>query len=213
MMSLFIDTSNFRLVVGVVDEKENAVCSYYNDISKNDMSVKTLEIIKECIDESGIRPNDIDKIYIVDGPGSFTGIRIGVTIAKTFAWTLNKKIIPVSSLEVLASGNLKSDYTVSMIDARRGFVYAGIYDKKLESYMEDKYISLDELRKNIPNNSTIVSDDDIDIESLEKPSINILQVIKKHKRDKGINHHELVPTYLKITEAEANLNSNNDKRD
>ena len=213
MMSLFIDTSNFRLVVGVVDEKDNVVCSYYNEVLKSDLSVKVLEIIKECIDKANIRPNDIDKIYIVNGPGSFTGIRIGVTIAKTFAWSLDKKIIPISSLEVLASDNQDSDYVVSMIDARRGCVYAGIYDKHLNAYIPDKYISLEELYKKVPKNSIYVSDDEIDVEGIKKPSIDILKVINKHKCDNGVNPHELVPSYLKITEAEANLKEKNDKRD
>ena len=213
MMSLFIDTSNFRLIVGVVNESENTVCTYYDDMLKSDLSVKVLEVIKECIDNANIRPNDIDKIYVVNGPGSFTGIRIGVTIAKVFAWSLNKKVVPISSLEVLASGDTDKDYIVSMIDARRNCAYAGIYDKQLNSYMKDKYISLEELNKEIPKNSLIVSDDDINMEGIKKPSINILRVINKHKKDEGINPHELVPSYLKMTEAEANLKNKNDKRD
>ena len=212
MISLFIDTSNFRLIVGVVDERENVICSYYNEILKSDLSVKALDVIKECIDNANIRPIDIDKIYIVNGPGSFTGIRIGVTIAKVFAWSLNKKIIPISSLEVLASTNVLSDYVVSMIDARRGYVYAGIYDKDLNTYMPDKYISIEELSKEMPNNSVIISDDDIDMENVNKPDIDLLKVINKHKNDEGINPHEIVPSYLKITEAEANLKNKDDKR-
>lgn len=213
MMSLFIDTSNFRLIVGVVDESRNIVCTYHDDVLKSDLSVKVLDVIKECIDKSNIRPNDIDKIYIVNGPGSFTGVRIGVTIAKVFAWSLNKKVIPISSLEVLASTDSDKDYVVSMIDARRDCVYAGIYDKDLNSYMSDKYISLEDLNNKIPKNSLIVSDDDINMDNITKPNINILKVINKHKEDEGVNPHELVPAYLKITEAEANLKSKNDKRD
>ena len=213
MMSLFIDTSNFRLIVGVVDESRNIICTYHDDALKSDLSVKVLDVIKECIDKSNIRPNDIDKIYIVNGPGSFTGVRIGVTIAKVFAWSLNKKVIPISSLEVLASTDSDKDYVVSMIDARRDCVYAGIYDKDLNSYMSDKYISLEDLNNKIPKNSLIVSDDDINMDNITKPNINILKVINKHKEDEGVNPHELVPVYLKITEAEANLKSKNDKRD
>ena len=208
-MSLFIDTSNFKLIVGVINEKDNKVCSYYNDVLKSDLSEKALVVIKECIDKAKIRPIDIDKIYVVNGPGSFTGVRIGVTIAKTYGWSLNKKVIPVSSLEVLSSCDTNAKYVASLIDARRGYVYAGIYDNSLKVYRKDKYIDLEEFKRIIPKDSIIVSDDDI--EGVEKPNINILKVVNKHKDDTGINPHELVPSYLKITEAEANLKKN-DKR-
>ena len=209
MMSLFIDTSNFKLIVGVINEKDNKVCSYYNDVLKSDLSEKALVVIKECIDKAKIRPIDIDKIYVVNGPGSFTGVRIGVTIAKTYGWSLNKKVIPVSSLEVLSSCDTNAKYVASLIDARRGYVYASIYDNSLKVYRKDKYIDLEEFKRIIPKDSIIVSDDDI--EGVEKPNINILKVVNKHKDDTGINPHELVPSYLKITEAEANLKKN-DKR-
>ena len=209
MMSLFIDTSNFKLIVGVINEKDNKVCSYYNDVLKSDLSEKALVVIKECIDKAKIRPIDIDKIYVVNGPGSFTGVRIGVTIAKTYGWSLNKKVIPVSSLEVLSSCDTDKKYVASLIDARRGYVYAGIYDNSLKAYRKDKYIELEEFKRIIPKDSIIVSDDDI--EGVEKSNINILKVVNKHKNDIGINPHELVPSYLKITEAEANLKKN-DKR-
>ena len=62
MISLFLDTSNFRLVVGVVDEKENKILSYYNEKLSGDLSAKIFEVIKYCIDSANIKPIDIDKI-------------------------------------------------------------------------------------------------------------------------------------------------------
>ena len=162
MMSLFIDTSNFKLVIGVINEDSSTLVSYYNEELKSDLSSKALDVIKECIEKAGITPRDINKIYTVIGPGSFTGVRIGVTIAKTFAWTLNKKVIPLSSLEVLSSTEVNTDYVVSMIDARRDCVFAGIYDKNLNSFMEDAYISLEELMKKVPSSYTLISDDDFE---------------------------------------------------
>lgn len=208
MISLFIDTSNFKLVVGVIDENTNNIVSYYNEILKSDLSSKALDIIKECIDNSNITPNDIDKIYAVVGPGSFTGVRIGVTIAKTFAWSLNKKVIPISSLEVLATTAVKTEYSVPMIDARREAVFAGIYDEKLNRLFEDSYISLEYLKNKLPESYTFISDDQINGLNIEKSNIDILKIVEKHKNDIGINPHELVPSYLKITEAEANLSKN-----
>lgn len=210
MISLFIDTSNFRLIVGVVSEKENKILSYYNENLNSDLSVKVLDVVKTCIENAEITPNDVDKIYAVNGPGSFTGIRIGVTIAKTFAWALNKEVIPISSLEVIASTNCSTKYIVPMIDARRDCVFAGIYDNDLNVVMEDKYISLEELKKESPLDITYISDDIFDSIEVSLPNVDILKVINKHKNDKSVEPHHLKPSYLKITEAEANLNKKND---
>ena len=210
MISLLLDTSNFKLVVAVVDEDKNEVLSYYNEKLNSDLSVKVFEVIKQCIDNANIIPNDIDKIYSITGPGSFTGVRIGVTICKTFAWTLDKKVIPISSLEVLASTNTNYELNVAMIDARRDCVYAGVYDNELNTVIEDRYISIEQLLLELKDKNYILISDD-DFENLKKidSKIDILKVINKHKNDVGINPHSLKPTYLKITEAEAKLQTKN----
>ena len=210
MISLLLDTSNFKLVVAVVDEDKNEVLSYYNEKLNSDLSVKVFEVIKQCIDNANIIPNDIDKIYSITGPGWFTGVRIGVTICKTFAWTLNKKVIPISSLELLASTNTNYELNVAMIDARRDCVYAGVYDNELNTVIEDRYISIEQLLLELKDKNYILISDD-DFENLKKidSKIDILKVINKHKNDVGVNPHSLNPTYLKITEAEAKLQTKN----
>lgn len=209
MISLFIDTSHSRLIVSIVDETKMKLLSIYDEILKNDLSVKIFEVITDSMNHIGVFPDMIDKIYISTGPGSFTGIRIGITIAKTYAWSLNKTIIPVSSLEVLASSS-NSSIIVPVIDARRDFVYAGIYDKDLNVLKEDSYISTESLIKDIESKDyQVISDDEISyFPIITKPEVDILKIIKKHKNDIGMNPHEVNPRYLKVTEAEAKLNKN-----
>jgi len=78
-------------------------------------------------DKNDIAKDEITKIIVVNGPGSFTGIRIGVTIAKVYAWTLKIDITTITSLEAMAlSSKSNTTYKVPMIDARRGYVFAGI---------------------------------------------------------------------------------------
>ena len=81
-------------------------------------------------------PNDIEKIFVVNGPGSFTGIRIGVTIAKTYAYALNKEIVPVSSLKMAILEFTGFDYYVSIIPDKRNYSYLGIYDKEYNTIFE-----------------------------------------------------------------------------
>ena len=213
MINLFIDTSNLRLVVSIIDEN-NSLLYYYNEELKGELSKKALVVINEAITKTGYKPDDINRIFVVNGPGSFTGVRIGVTIAKTFAWALKKEIVTVSSLEVLASTNFTTDYIIPMIDARRESVYAGIYDKELNLIMNDEYISLEDLFKKMDGNKTytFVSDTDINNVDIKKPDIDLIKIINKHKKDLSLNPHAVNPKYLKITEAEANLIKNNDNR-
>ena len=113
MNTLFIDTHYLDIIIAylengqVVDKKEV--------INKKNNSEHIFPTIVEVIKE---RP--IDEVIVVNGPGSFTGVRIGVTIAKTYGWSLNKKVIPISSLEVLSSTDTDKKYVASLIDARRG---------------------------------------------------------------------------------------------
>ncbi len=198
MISLFLDTCNHKIIIGLL--KDNKLVDSINFVNDNNLSEKLLPSIKTILDNNCIDKKDLDNIYVSIGPGSFTGIRIGVTVAKTIAWALKIKIIPISSLEVMASTS-ESDYICPIIDARRGFVYSGLYDNKLNNIIEDKYINLDELLNNLDkDNIEFVSYDDI-VDGIE-PNPNIEKIVNKHCDDKGINPHSVNPIYLKRTEAE-----------
>lgn len=200
MISLFIDTSISYPTISII--KDSEVLFVFNEEIKSDMSSKILPIIDTGIKKSNISLNLIDKIFVVNGPGSFTGVRIGVTIAKTIAWSLKIPVIPISSLEYIATTNTSKKYLVSMIDARRGNVFAGIYDTNLNCIKEDLLINKDELLKNINNDYELVSYDRF--EDVIKPNTSVLKIINKHIDDKGVNPHNLKPNYLKLTEAEEN---------
>ena len=198
MISLFIDTSISFPTISLI--RDNEVLYEFHEEIKSDMSSKILPIIDEGLKKSNLTLNSINNIFVVTGPGSFTGVRIGVTIAKTIAWSLNKKIIPISSLEFMATTNTNKDYVIPMIDAKRGNVFAGIYTNTLECVMSDALISLEELLKDKLDNYQLVSYDNI--QSTIKPVPSVIKIIDKHINEKGINPHELKPNYLKLTEAE-----------
>ena len=142
MISLFLNTSIDFLSVDLV--KDGVVLDSFYTKLNNDLSKITLSVIDDMLNRLSISKRDIERIVCVNGPGSFTGLRIGVTIAKVWAYSLNIDIVGVSSLYVLATG-VEGDYIVPIIDARRGYVYAGIYDRNYNVVMEDCYISLEEL--------------------------------------------------------------------
>lgn len=200
MISLFIDTSVFIPTISII--KDDKILFQYHEEIKNDMSSKIFPIIDRALTNINLQLNSIDKIFVVTGPGSFTGVRIGVTIAKTLGWALKRDIIALSSLEFIASTNTKKKYIIPMIDARRGNVFAGIYDNNLNCIKSDSLISIDNILKNIDENYEIISYDNIKGSIL--PKSDIIKIINKHKNDECVNAHELKPNYLKLTEAEEN---------
>lgn len=192
MKYLFIDTCSNCLIISTIIN--NKIDYFFIDKNNNDTSSKVMKVLKEAVADI----NTVDKIFVVNGPGSFTGIRVGVTIAKTIGFCLNIPIIKLSELELLATTNTDTKYNVSLIDARRGYVYAGIYDKDLNCYLQDQHILLNDIK--YPNSYTIIDNYD---------NIDLIKMIKKHEFDDPINPHDLKPNYLKRTEAEEKLD---DKR-
>ncbi|MBR3210171.1 MAG: tRNA (adenosine(37)-N6)-threonylcarbamoyltransferase complex dimerization subunit type 1 TsaB [Bacilli bacterium] len=194
MKYLFINTATTNLVVAILIEGK--IIYLYNNNDGNDTSSKIMPILDEAFSKSKITINDIDKIFVVNGPGSFTGIRVGLTIVKTIGYCLNIPVVPISSLEVMASG-FDTD-CMCLIDARRGYVYAGSYDKDLNCLSGDCYVLLNSLDM---KNLKLISFDSFDFEVC-KPLIDVVKIINKHKDDEGVNPHMLNPKYLKLTEAE-----------
>lgn len=204
MKILYIDTtSNYLYSALLIDE--NITGEIKENLGK-DLSVFTLDRIKKMLDENHVTPSDLDKILVVNGPGSFTGIRIGVTIAKTLAYSLNIPISTVSSLEIMAlSSTQETTYKVPIIDARRGYVYAGIYDEDNNQILKNQYMSLEALKcaiDKLPGTYSVITNNDIDIENIERYSPNFLKAITANKNKECVNHHSVNPIYLKSTEAE-----------
>ena len=202
--SISVSSSLVNLVI------EDTASSFSNTSVNSSNSSKIIPIIDEAFKHTSFKLRDIDKILVCNGPGSFTGIRVGVTVAKTIAWALKIDIIPISSLELLSTTKTNKKFLVPMIDARRGNVFGAIYDTSLKLIKKDSMIGIEELINNLDSNYEFVSYDSLNVKDVIKPSIDILKIVDKHKNDKGINPHNLNPNYLKLTEAEENLRGKND---
>lgn len=207
MISLFIDTSSNYLYTGIVRDEE-LLMETQEELNQR-LSVEALPKIVENFEKVNLKPEDIDNIIVVVGPGSFTGIRIGVTIAKTMAWALKKKIIPISGLQAMAISSDFDEYCMPLIDARRGYVYGAIYDKNAKSVFEDSHILLSEL-ENVAKEYTkikVITNDKLEtIYPKEKYIPDIKKIVAYYKEKEGCNAHLVNPIYLKKTEAEENAN-------
>lgn len=206
MISLYIDTSSNFLYGGIV--KDDCLISQIKQSFKKDMSTYALSEISKMIKKSGLKPETIDKIIVCNGPGSFTGIRIGVTIAKTYAWSLNKEITTITSLEAMAISSDIDNYKIPIIDARRGFVYGAIFDMDNNQILEGQHIKLDTLKvaaDSISNEYKFITNDPILVDSVDYEP-NIYKIIKYAESKPCLNPHGVNPIYLKKTEAEENKN-------
>ncbi len=210
MITLFIDTSTESSTVALFEN--DVLLSKSSMESCNEHSRYTMIELQKVFDESNKKPFDVNKIMVINGPGSFTGIRIGVTVAKIYAWACNINVIPISSLKAYALSNKGYDYYVSIIDARRDSVYAGIYDNKYNSIMEDTYITKEELINKIKNfnNVLVVGNTNLDGYDVKNNDLNIENIYNYYKKEEGISSHMLNPVYLKKTEAEEKIGDIND---
>lgn len=202
MISLFLNTSSNYLDIAILqDDKIKGVLHEKLD---KDISKVAVSNIKEMMDDLGYVPNDIDNVVCVNGPGSFTGLRVGVTIAKTYCYSLNKDLYSVSSLYVMATSVKDSDYIIPIIDARRNFVYAAIYDKNYNIVMEESYIGINkliEIANELDGKKVYVSNDSFTLLDTQKPVPDIENTYR-FKKFKKEDCFKMVPNYLKRSEAE-----------
>lgn len=208
MRLLYLDTSSSFLYSAIIFDKK--IVSSISEKLNNNLSSLTLPKIEEMFEKANLNIDDIDKIIAVNGPGSFTGIRIGLTIAKTIAWAKNIPIVPLSSLEAMALSGSHYDYIVPAIDARRNYLYASIFDVKNNNFvMNEKYIScetLDIALSNISGSICFVSNDNIntnyDVQPYEPDFVKICEYVDDRE---PVNPHSVDANYLKLTEAEESL--------
>lgn len=157
MRILAVDTSNSTCGTGVYDIDLSAPSdikikevSYRLSLEKRTHSEVVLPLIKEVMDESKSSQTDIDYYACTVGPGSFTGIRIGVSTIKGMAVVTDKPAIEISSTEALARSvdliNANSEtYVLACFDARNKRVFASVYDSEMNMVVEENAYASDEL--------------------------------------------------------------------
>ena len=200
-MIFYIDTSTPNLYTALYNDGKviNERCMYL----AKDLSRKTIDEVSKMFNEVNIKPVDIKKIIVVNGPGSFTGIRIGITLAKLMAFCLNIPITTISSLEAMKESVITDKLIVPIINARHNSCYAAIYDKD-RVIQDGMYMNLDKLQlilTGLNKEYIFVSNDDFDFDTLNfKP--NYKRIIEKYKDKEIVSAHLVNPNYMKLTEAE-----------
>lgn len=192
---LVIDSATKFLYIELFEGFESK--GYYHFEGHNDHSLYLMSEIEKLMNNANYLPTDLDEIIVGVGPGSYTGLRIGVTVAKMFAWNNKIPVYEVSSLALLASSSDVLGLVLPEIDARRGNSFLGVYSVTEDSVVE---IKNDELR-NLED--FIVSyDKQLHKVSMGKPDFN--KVLNSNLLNECQDVHQLAPNYMRITEAERN---------
>ena len=145
MIWLGIETANAPLSIAVV--RDGQVIAEIVQNIKLTHSAGAMPAIEDVLARVNMKPSELDAIAVSEGPGSYTGVRIGVTLAKTLAWTLQKPLIGISSLKTLAANAaLYEGFICPIFDARRNNVYTAVYKgSKLEIIVDDYHDHIDGL--------------------------------------------------------------------
>lgn len=200
MITLFIDTSFADVSIALL--KDNKIINKIVKSIPNEHSKYALTYIDEVLKKSDIKPEQVNNIMVVNGPGSFTGIRIGLTIAKVYAYLLKIEVTLVSSLKSIAlSKNNNNDYVMSLIDAKNNNYYLGLYDKDYNEVTEEHFSNIEEINnllKEYPN-IKIISNSDLKTDNYNKINeLDIEKIVEFYKDKKRVNAHQVLPNYLKL---------------
>lgn len=189
MISMFIDTSLSDVSIALI--RDGKLLSKINNSIPGEHSIYVTKYIDDILKENSLSPNDVDEIIVVNGPGSFTGIRIGVTIAKMFAYLQNIRIVSMTSLLARVIGS-NSKYLLSKIDAKHDNYYIGLYNEEY-NVITEKFTSVSEMNEIIDKYCPLVLD--------PSSEYNIEKIIEYTKKLPSENVHAVNPIYLKLPEA------------
>jgi len=193
---LVIDTATDYLYLAYMENE--IVKDDVHELGKNDHSVKVVPKIKSILDKNNLALTDLNQVIIGIGPGSYTGVRIGVSIAKMIGYMNDVDVYSVSTLALMATAS-EAECIVPFIDARRGNAYMALYKQTgeiLSVFKEDRIENIDVFFSRIAFLYDKITK--------QKPKPEKL-LVSEGLLKKVDDIHALAPNYMQITEAERNL--------
>jgi tRNA threonylcarbamoyladenosine biosynthesis protein TsaB len=228
MNILAVDTATKSCSVAIIDTE--SIISEYTVNHQDTHSKFLMGMIRDILNIGHLSVEDIDGFAVTIGPGSFTGLRIGLSVVKGLALATSKPVVGVSSLEVLASQVSGSDKLICpMMDARRNEVYAARYrfkDLKIEIEKSPMAVSPDKAIQNINEPCILIGDGATLYQDLIKNALGQMAVFTNftqhfirastvgHIAMQRFNSNDtddvsfIEPLYIRQSDAEKNLKTN-----
>lgn len=196
MISLVMDTSNSYLAVGLF--KDNMCLEAFQEKGSRRQSEKAIPTLKEVLDRHHIALKDVNEMIITSGPGSYTGVRVAMTIAKILAAVSDVRIKSVSSLAAYAGMN----QALSVIDARGHKVFVGVYENGLP-LIKEQVVALEDFAQLRAEYGDFELVGEIGCLGLDEKECDLCANIYAlgQMADPIENVDLLVPTYIKDVEA------------
>lgn len=226
MLILGTDTSS-KAAVGALMEDGEIICEYTLNIN-NTHSEKFLPLIEQMLKSTGYTYDDIDIFASGLGPGSFTGIRIGVATIKGLCGALGKKAVGVSSLEALAYNACGfSEIIVPTVFARADEVFCAVYESDMKEIMAPSVMTIEELLEFCADKKALFLGDGAekfaslikeksDEFTVAEQNMSIMRgsgvcavALKKAEKGEFTDYDKLVPVYLRQSQAEREYNNKN----
>ncbi|MDU2598567.1 MULTISPECIES: tRNA (adenosine(37)-N6)-threonylcarbamoyltransferase complex dimerization subunit type 1 TsaB [Anaerococcus] len=222
MNILAIDTSTMISTVTIASENE--ILGDFNVNQQKTHSESLVPMIETLLNLLGMEIKDIDEFVIAEGPGSFTGLRIGMTIAKTLAQVNDRKLVPISTLLALANNSSSDKLKVPMLDARGNRVYGAVYDKEFNEIIKEDLYTIEDFSKlvnDLDKEIELIGDISLKYQDLfEKAKVlpinfrntigkSLIKLALENKNDYDL--YQLVPNYLRKSQAERELLRNDQK--
>lgn len=229
MKVLAVDTSTMITSVGILDGEYTLGEYSLNQVKTH--SELLMPMIDQLLKNLKLEFEDLDLLAVAKGPGSFTGLRIGMSAVKTIAQVLDKKIIGVSTLEALAYGVLSDRLIMPIIDARGRRFFSALYkwqDGNLVNLIEEGLFKGKDLLDFINNSDekfvivgdalNLIKDEMKDFKNVEFAhasqnnciAINIAKLAKiRADQDAFDNFYDLAPNYIRKSQAEIDYDKRN----
>ena len=178
---LLIESSNEICSVALSQEKSIIQEKYIN--KPNSHSVYLSPFVNEVLNNARMSINELDGVVISDGPGSYTGLRIGSSLAKGICLGAGIPLMAVSTLKGLAKKALNDypsvDQAIALVDARRSDAYIGVYNQQLKPIIKEQFITINSELKIEKSNAVVVG-------SGAMKFINELDVKKELKHSESV---------------------------
>ncbi len=186
-------------------------------------AAEIIPIIDRLCREQGWQPGALQELYVSAGPGSFTGLRIGITLAKTLAFATGVKLVAVPTVRVLVeNAPAEAMHAIIVLDAKRDQIYTARFERQADGWVEREPAHLDSLAgvlarsprpvhllgEGIPHHEQFISKDDVGVILLGPETWPARAVVVAHlgiamaRRGEFADPYRLTPIYIRMPEAE-----------